>query len=558
MEAERPVYVEIFEPDGERVIAQAAGMRVHGGWSRAADQKSIRLVARNQYEPGHGKFHYDFFPDDTVRDGFMTPFGKYDQLVLRNGANDRDFGMIRNEVGLELARMTGLEVVSPVRPVSIFLNSEYYGFAWLQVRVNSQYLQDIFNAPTRDFQVIGKGEYWIDSDEPDEKEAIEHFNSFYEKDMTDEAIFQEFNELVDVDQLLMYYAVQTYLGNHDWPNNNIRRWRYTGPQEDGLVSELDGRWRYVAFDLDWILGLYENPANPNRPTFQEMMNSRNGRFSHMLKALFKRPDMVDKFAMIMCDLAASIITEQNVSDLIDVLFGKAQNEISHALAANKYSHWVSKDTVAENHRNMLHVANGRSEYIFRSLRDHFQWDADMFTVSVTGAKAYIGTQRSENVAYFNHLTIPLEPILDDFTAFDHWIVNGKMIDSPQITVSVADAVSGIVEVELVTRESFPLMMFTQAYETSDNTNGCILYNPGSETVYTQGLYLTNNRNDLFLWALPAARVEPGGVLELAGRSSRDPNDLHKIKMGFNVRQGRTLYLVNDSGEIISHIIPVNK
>ena len=552
-EGERPVFVEVFEQNGNRVIAQGAGIRVHGGWSRAADQKSIRLIARNEYEPGQGKFHFDFFPEDTVRDGFDTPFGKYDQLVLRNGANDRDFGMLRNEVGLRLAKMAELEVVAPARPSAIFLNGEYYGFAWLQARINAQYLQDIFYAPTRDFQIVGMGEYWIDSDDPFDREEIEYLNSFYTKDLTNRVIFEEFEQLVDIDQLLRYYALQTYLGNHDWPNNNLKRWRYLGPQEEGLAPELDGRWRYIVFDLDWILGLYEDPPDAYRPTFQQMMNTRNDRYSHMLNALFKRPDMVDKFAMMMCDIAANIVTERNVDNLINELFQMSTNEIGRAFDARKYAHWVSFDTVKNNHNNMRYVARERSGYIFSVIRDHFGWEDSMFTVEVTGAEAYIGTQQGTSAKYFDHLIIPLKPVLPGYTVFDHWIVNGRVINTPEITVSLADTVNGTVKVELVTNEEFPLLIFTEAYGSSER-NGCVLFNPGDEVIFTDGLYMTNDLENPFRWALPGSRIGPGESLEFAGRGSRNPGDLHKIKMGFNARHGQKLYLCNEEGEVITHIL----
>jgi hypothetical protein len=65
--------------------------------------------------------------------------------------------------------------------------------------------------------------------------------------------------------------------------------------------------------------------------------------------------------------------------------------------------------------------------------------------------------------------------------------------------------------------------------------------------------MTNDRENLFRWAIPDASIEPGGVLEFAGRGSNASDDIHKIRMGFNVRQGRNLYLVNATGEIITHI-----
>jgi len=553
MEGERPVYVEAFEATGERVVAQAAGLRVHGGWSRSALQKSIRLIPRNEYEPGQGKFHFDFFPDDTISDGFDTPLGKYDQLILRNGANDRDFGMLRNEVGYELARMAELSMVSPVRPVSIFLNGEYYGFAWLQVRVNAQYLQDKFSAPTRDFQIVGMGERWIDTEDPEEREAVEYLHEFYDKDLSNDRIFAEFEQLVDVDQLLLYYGLQTFLGNHDWPDNNLKLWRYTGPQEEGLAPELDGRWRHIVFDLDWILGLYEDKPNVHRPSFQEMMNRRNDRYSYMLNALFKRPEMVDKYAMIMCDIAANIVTENNVNNLINELFGASRNELEHAFAAKRYSHWVSFDTVEHNHNNMRFVARGRYEYIFQILSEFFEWEDSMFTVEVTGADAYIGTQISRSTRYFDHLIIPLRPVQHDHTVFDHWKVNGRMINTPEITVSLADAVNGVVKVELVTNEELPVLMFREAFGSSER-NGCVLFNPGSEVVSTDGMYMTNDPENPFLWALPDSRVEPGGILQFAGRGSRSPEDLHSIRMGFNARHGNRLFLCDENGEVITHIL----
>jgi hypothetical protein len=551
-EGERPIHVEVFEPDGRRVVAQAAGVRVHGGWSRAESQKSLRLIARNEYEPGWGKFHYDFFPGDNIEDGFNTPLVKYDQLVLRNGANDRSFGMLRHEVGSVLARRAGIRASTPVRAAAVFLNGEYHGFAWINVGLNAQYLQDVYQAPARDFQIVGNGERWIATDDPKDRADTEYLNSFYTKDMTDEAVFEEFKSLVDIDDLMLYYAYQTYMGNHDWPNNNLKRWRYTGPWEEGMAPELDGRWRYIIFDLDWTLGLYEDPPNPNKPTFREMMNTGNGRFSHMLNALFARQDMIDLFSLYMCDIAANIVTEENVRAVTQQLYGEALNEIRAAFGAGKYAHWVSEWSVENNHNNMLRVARGRTAYAHKALRDHFGFDEEMFDVTVTGGEAVIGTQTGTSSRYFNHLTVPVKPSLPRYEVFDRWVVNGNTIYDEEIFVSVADARNGTVRLELVTRYEYPPLAFSSAYGSSKE-NGCVLYNPGQTETRTEGFYLTNDLSNPFQWALPGARVAPGGMLELAGKGSNGPNDLHRIRMGFNARQGRMLYLCGPDGSVIDSI-----
>ncbi|MDD4702427.1 MAG: chitobiase/beta-hexosaminidase C-terminal domain-containing protein, partial [Desulfovibrio sp.] len=54
-EWERPVDVEVFAPDGARLLSHSAGIRVFGGVSRHFAQKSLRLIARRVYEPNSGK-----------------------------------------------------------------------------------------------------------------------------------------------------------------------------------------------------------------------------------------------------------------------------------------------------------------------------------------------------------------------------------------------------------------------------------------------------------------------------------------------------------------------
>jgi hypothetical protein len=439
MEGERATALEIFTPDGERVISQEAGIRVHGGWSRATEQKSIRLIARRDYAPGLNRFHFDFFDSPVV---------EYQTLILRNGGNDRDFGMLRHEVASVLARNAGLQVVTPVRPVAIFLNGEYYGFAWLQVRVNDRYLQDLFDAPTRFFDNIGMGERWIDTDDAKLRREMTYMNSFANKDLTDDAIFAQLEEIVDIDNLLYYYAFQIFMGNEDWPHNNLRRWRYSGEQVPGLAPELDGRWRYIFFDLDWTLGLYGD--NFRKPTFHRVLEMDNPR-SPLLKNILTRTDMADRFSMMMCDIAANVVNHTLVQEVLNDLFGAAQNEIFHALTARRYAHWVSVNSVQNNHNEMLNFARRRHEFIFANLVGYFGFSADMFSVDIVGGEAVIGTQHGTTSRYFVHLEVPVTPVLPESAEFSHWILNGVRIYEKNITVSVEDTVKDVVRLELVTR-----------------------------------------------------------------------------------------------------------
>jgi len=549
MEGERPVYVEVFTPNGERVVAQAAGVRVSGGWSRATEQKSMRLIARNLYEPNVGKFHYNFFPDETVEYAYGQNLRKFDTLVLRNGANDRDFGMLRNEVASKLAKDAGFRVVSPYRAASVFLNGEYYGFAWLQAGLNEQYLQDLYNAPTKDFDIVGDGDSWYNTEDSELKEALISLNEYAKKDLTDDKIFAELEAILDIDNMLLYYAYETYMDNNDWPHNNLKRWRYTGPLAEGLEfsPELDGRWRFIMYDLDWTLGLYD--TSPASNTFKRVLS--NG--SPLLAAMLKRPELLNKFVTYVCAVSELVVTEENVKNTIADLFGEAESEIDRAFAARKYSGWTSKDYVLKNHANMVNYVVSRRDLVFSYLESQFGYSGT-FKIKIIGGKADFGAGIGETARFLGGLDVTLKPDLPKFTVFDHWVLNGgKIIYENEIAVSEANAVSGTVTLELVTHEELPPLAFTAARADRER-NGLELINLKDETVGTTGLFLSDSADNPFLWELPELTVKPGQTIAFAGKGSADAADLFKVQMPFRVKSGKVLILSDAGGNVLDYIL----
>ncbi|KKL84884.1 hypothetical protein LCGC14_1960270, partial [marine sediment metagenome] len=86
---ERPVSVELINPDGSEGIQVDAGIRMQGMSGRSNIKKSFRLIFREQlaaYPEGYGspKLNYALFPD--------SPVDSFDHLVLRAGYNDSIFG----------------------------------------------------------------------------------------------------------------------------------------------------------------------------------------------------------------------------------------------------------------------------------------------------------------------------------------------------------------------------------------------------------------------------------------------------------------------------------
>ncbi|MCL2387887.1 MAG: CotH kinase family protein [Defluviitaleaceae bacterium] len=550
-ESERPVYMEVFNPNGELVLEQAAGLRIFGSWSRGERIKSLRIIARREYSPHAGRFNYGFFPNDLMRDGFDTPITRYNTLILRNGGNDRQHGILRNELGSELARRAGFLEVTPARAATVFINGEFYGFKWLQVRVDTHFFQELYGTPSRDFDVIGRGEWWFRNATEEQELALTLKNSFAFRDLTNDAVFAQLETIVDVENLLWYYAFQIFLGNGDWPYNNLRRWRYTGEQFEGAAPELDGRWRYAMFDLDQTFGLFGQ--NYRRPTFQYVLTHDNDR-GQLIRAILQRQDMAELFTMMMCDIAANVVNYEIVREVLEELYGAAYNEMGFTMDAGLLNPWVSRHSIGGYHERTLHFAERRYDFMFDSLAQLFDFERDMFDVFVVGGKANIGSSQGVTSSrYFAHLTIPVSPALPQFTAFDHWILNGERVYDETIFVTYADAVNGAVEIELVTRPDVPLIMIHSAVD-ADYGNRLVLVNTTNSPLRTDGLFLSNNRQNLQRFMLPAVTIEPNGTLEFVGNSSRNQADLFQIRMNFNVRDGRRIFLSDIDGNILDSFI----
>jgi len=565
-EWERPINVEVFTSYGDRVLAQSAGVRMHGSSSRVNPQKSFRIMARRYYSPDTGRFHFDFFPNETVYNGI--PLTHSNTLILRNGGSNYWVCRLSNELGSALARNFGFRVVTPFEAAAVFLNGEYYGFMWLQVRVDEHYLEDIFNAPTREFDVVtgllNRHSIPITYDERILVDLILK-EEFATKNLIDDDVFAQLEEIVDVDNLLLYYAFQIYVDNIDWPGigwgHNLRRWRYTGEQTPCLPPELDGRWRYAMFDFDSTFGLntfpgFGFPTPPEGMIFQQVLEGvslfrpyENHR-DLLLANILSRQDMADKFTMILCDIAANIVTPEIMSDTIDAIITDAVwREI--AFSAERWG--MCLITFEYEHERIRNFANSRHKHIFRSLADFFGFPMDMYTVSIIGGEAIIGTQQGTFSRYFNHLVVPVSPVLPPFTEFSHWMLNGERIYNANISVSLTDAIDGYVTLELITRADIPPLIIADV-QVTETGNGSVLLNPHYTSVSTTGLFLSNDPNHLHLWRLPAATIPPGRMLELAGRDTMDFAHRFRIQKNFNVRENSMLILSDETGRILDTFV----
>lgn len=559
-EWERPIYVEVFESDGDKVIDQAAGVRLSGGYSRVPDQKSLRLIARKDYDPDNGKFKYAFFPGEENADG--VPVTEYDRLVLRNGANDREFAGVRDELSQKLAQDYGYPVTQHTTPAAVFLNGEYYGFAWLHENYNEDYLATQFGGNKENYEIVSNTE---DADEGSERALADYAKvlEYYDRDLTDDKVFGEFCDLVDIDNLMQYYCMQIFISNKDWPGNNYKAFRYYPSEGEEAEGFRDGRWRFMFFDAEFAWSLYGE--SPRLNTLKDLLEGTHmsGESKAMI-ALMKREDMRQKYAAIMSDLTAYAFEENHISETLDELCEKSDAEQMYALEHGYTSDWANPGTFADSREQIRKFAKVRKRVVFGDMRKLFEWSGEEYSVSVSSARGAVTTLSSQTkkgrgslwATYDKEVGVKLSAEMADGWQFVCWEINGQQYTEPELTISaeMADE-EGRVTAKLITEQAETTDSPIQIQEicTRKKAGYIVLSNPNTVPVSTSGLYLTDKPEDLQRWALPAQTIPAGGTLLTVTDNNKSQEALHQLQCSFSLKKGETLVLSDSGGNILRSV-----
>ena len=559
-ESERDMYVEVYDSKGNQLIDQAAGGRVVGGYSRANEQKSWRLIARNEYSEGNGKFKYPFF--EGAVDAYGQLMTRYDRITLRNNANDREFASVRDEIAMELAKQAGLPDTQETIPAAVFLNGEYYGFAWLHEAYCNDYLEATYNGIKENFKIVGGKESDIDS--YDDDQSLNDYNYMLDlakNGLTDNAKFEEFCSLVDIENFMLYYAIQVYINNEDWPGNNFKAWRYYPSENEETDSPyLDGKWRFLIFDAEYGMGLYGNGYR--EPTISYLLNGRHmqGK-STLLSAVLERDDMKAKFANTICDLMYGKFSYENANKVIDEKIQLCDKECMYALNHGITSTWANEGTFNDSRNQIREFFKNRESVMIKDMKKVFGYGDEMYTITVNtgkGGEVYlnsvkVGSGSSETRNYFEECSVTLSAKAYTGYKFLYWDINGEHSESDKITVDSKMSVDGKLVIKAV-YEKIDVTgadIYISKLDTAGKGDSIVLYNPNSEAVTLGGYHLSDKSSQLDRWTIPTVTINAESELVIVCKNNKEESALQKLMTNFSLKTGETVYLSDPEGNVIS-------
>lgn len=410
-EWERPVHFEMIE-DGEAVISQNMGIRIHGGATRNMAQKSLRLYAKKGYDAANPIVNYDIFEGraKTATGDINTTFKR---LLLRTSSNDNDSTLIRDSMMQSLMHDTNVDTQA-YRQTVVFINGEFWGIYNIRERHDDESVKVKYNID--DVNDIGILEFpYGCNNVPEDYDTtiaamVEDYNAYMEmwnwfnntNSLASSESYEKAQTFMDIDSFIDYYIADIYVNNTDWPGNNNQMWRFRTDypaSSDDAGSCQDGRWRFMLKDTDFGFGRFGEDSSVdslNRLINTTWTNDFNPAWSTLFfRRLLTNSEFKEKFVNRFCDLINTNFTPSVVNAVVDEMQGNISGTMQQQV-----ERWGTIGSVGIWNNNISELksfANSRPDNMRKQLKSTFDLG--------NTAKVSLKTDKSKGYVSINNMDI---------------------------------------------------------------------------------------------------------------------------------------------------------
>lgn len=230
---EREVNVTFFDVDGEIVFDTQAGIRMRGYSSAAFPQKSFNMYFRSDYGKSHIK--YPLFEGSRAE--------KHKRIIFRNSGGDFHKTHFRDVMLHQVIAEMGIESQA-YRPISLFINGEYWGIHNLREKYDEYYFKYNYGLDEDSITIVGVcGD--VEEGDGDSSDYVDLLDFVGQNDLSLSENFSYVKDQVDIDNFIDFQIAEIYFANYDWPCNNYKVWRST---------YQNSKWRFLIYDLDRSFG----------------------------------------------------------------------------------------------------------------------------------------------------------------------------------------------------------------------------------------------------------------------------------------------------------------
>ncbi len=420
---ERPVYIEYFDLEGNLLLSQNAGVRIHGVASRSYRQKSLRLYADREYEVVD-RFNYPLFPNLNDING--ESIDSFETFILRNSGTDFGSSFMRDVLIQRLVEHTSLDTQA-IKPVVVFLNGEYWGIYYIYERYDEGYFENHYDIDPNNIIVLEEDGDFVIGVVKDQNLYTDLVGYANTHDVSDHSVYAEIQNQIDIVNFIDYQITEIFIAHRDWPKNNIKYWRVrTVSDEQNASYGQDGRWRWLLFDTDH--GFIDPKINSIQYAAREDMP--NDLFSALIGNSEFRELFLNRFA----DHLNSTFKTDRVVREIDAIAAVLEPEMQ-----DQINRWHSSGNSMEDWHNNVNLlrsfAFNRPDIMFKDLVEYFELDGTFdLSISSDPAKGFVKVNSIEILpstpgvetsglfegTYFQGVPITITASPSEGYQFSHW------------------------------------------------------------------------------------------------------------------------------------------
>jgi hypothetical protein len=424
---QKAAHVDYFDTDNSLIFSQNSGMQIDGGagGSRSHPQHSFRLELDNGLL-GEGPIEHLVIPNRPNRT-------KYSNFYLRNGSNAYLVQPYKDGFTTMAMSEETNNYFSAMRPVTVYINGGYFGLYELREKFDTEYFNHLDGADENETDILSLS-YWYGSVLRAVEGSVDTFFNaaaqFNALDPENANFWNQADELFDMAYYTDYIIAESWMGNVDWPQNNIKIYK---------SDATNNRYRFCAIDLEGCLGptgfvdcyfdhieylLNQDPNNPYINVFLKSIQNRRfhdyfiNRFADNMNTTYR----IERLLALENDFFNSFVVEM----------------------PNEYARWGDPNNIPQqmndfynNHLILQDQLSLRTGIVRDDIQYHFnlpnQVDVTLDVFPAGAGKINISTVTPDEYpwqgVYFNGIPVKIQAVANPGYTFLHWGNNALITDT---------------------------------------------------------------------------------------------------------------------------------
>jgi hypothetical protein len=215
--------------NGQLQFSKNMGLALSGNQTRAYAQKSLAIFFKSKY--GSKSLKYPLFRD-------KEEIKKVKSFVLRSSGNDWGFTMMKDGLVHTLIRDTMDLDFQSYEPAIVFINGQYWGIHNIREKTNEDFIEANHGVDSKAIDFLAE------QDDIKAGSGADYFallNYIKQHPLNIPANYNYVKSKMEIDEYINYMITELYVGNIDWPYNNIKYWK---------EQSSNGKWRWILYDTD--------------------------------------------------------------------------------------------------------------------------------------------------------------------------------------------------------------------------------------------------------------------------------------------------------------------